>query len=553
MFRETKDVQMSLDDRLLFADDQVKTAVDSSRAKLVGDIIYPNINEDNFRGLFSDKNSRPNISIRRYVSALILKRMYRLSDETLLEFLRCGAMNFQYALHTTQDKKQPLSENSLRRFRRRVEKYNKENKCDLIRDEYLRISRKLAMDMGILHLDPDKGETEETKTMVRMDSMEVESHAKAMSRLEILYTSNVIVIRYLLKAGLNDVVPEGLSHYFEDGDKNRIMYHQAKKEKDTQSQESRVDTAVKEMLLLKSAMEENFTQAFLSKIPEYMVFLRVLEEQTEEDKNGNVFAKDKGSISPDSVQNPFDTTATYRFKKGQHHGFVMNVAEAVDGEGNGIIIHASVEPNTCPDSSMAEQYMEEQPDDGSGQVFIADGAYNSDRLEELAAQKNIDLQTTSLTGAQPYDIDADFTLNDAGNEILSCPCGYVPTENKYNEKTGLITATMPENCCKDCPHKNDCNVYSNKKNTVSKVKLTKKMVKRAQQARYFTTEEGKANARIRNGVEGIMSVMRRKYDIDHLPVFGIDQVSNWIWTTLMSYNLVKYQKYERNQKRRLPA
>lgn len=50
MFRETKDVQMSLDDRLLFADDQVKTAVDSSRAKLVGDIIYPNINEDNFRG-----------------------------------------------------------------------------------------------------------------------------------------------------------------------------------------------------------------------------------------------------------------------------------------------------------------------------------------------------------------------------------------------------------------------------------------------------------------------------------------------------------------------
>lgn len=119
----------------------------------------------------------------------------------------------------------------------------------------------------------------------------------------------------------------------------------------------------------------------------------------------------------------------------------MNVAEAVDGEENGIIIHASVEPNTCPDSSMAEQYMEEQPDDGSGQVFIADGAYNSDRLEELAAQKNIDLQTTSLTGAQPYDIDADFTLNDAGNEILSCPCDYVPTENKYNEKTGLITAT----------------------------------------------------------------------------------------------------------------
>ena len=112
---------------------------------------------------------------------------------------------------------------------------------------------------------------------------------------------------------------------------------------------------------------------------------------------------------------------------------------------------------------MAEQYMEEQPDNGPKQVFTADGAYNSDRLEELAAQKNIDIQTTSLTGAEPYDIDADFILNDEGTEILSCPCGKIPVENKYNENTGYITATMPENCCKDCPHKDDCNVYSTKK------------------------------------------------------------------------------------------
>ena len=88
---------------------------------------------------------------------------------------------------------------------------------------------------------------------------------------------------------------------------------------------------------------------------------------------------------------------------------------------------------------------------------------------------------------------------------------------------------------------------------MSKVKLTKKMVKRAEQARFFTTEEGRANARRRNGVEGIMSVMRRKYDIDHLPAFGIDRVKNWIWTTLLSYNLVKYQKYQNISKKELTA
>lgn len=553
MFRKTQDYQISFDDRLVFADAQTKTAVDSSRAKLVGDIIFPNVDEDKFSALFSEKGSRPNISIKQYVSALVLKRMYRMSDEVLIEFLRCGSLNFQYALHTTQDEKQPLSESSLRRFRRRIEAYNEENGCDLIKDEFERISRKMAVDMGVLHTDRNTGEDDEKVILVRMDSMEIECHAKAMSRLEILYTTNVIVLRYLLKKGFKDIIPDSLSHYFEDGDRNRVTYHRSKEAKNTDTPDTRIDETIAEMLLIQTTMEETFAQALLSKIPEYEVFQRVLEEQTKKDENGNTVAKDNGEISPDSVQNPFDTTATYRFKRGQHHGYVMNVAEAIDGKGNGIITHASVEANTCADSSMAEQYMEEQPDNGPKQVFTADGAYNSEHLEELAAQKNIDIQTTSLTGAEPYDIDADFVLNEEGTEILSCPCGKVPVENKYSEKTGYITATMPENCCRDCPHKDDCNVHSNKKNTVSKVKLTKKMVKRAEQARSFTTEEGKANARRRNGVEGIMSVMRRKYDIDHLPVFGIDRVKNWIWTTLLSYNLVKYQKYQNASQKELTA
>ena len=70
------------------------------------------------------------------------------------------------------------------------------------------------------------------------------------------------------------------------------------------------------------------------------------------------------------------------------------------------------------------------------------------------------------------------------------------------------------------------------------------MIARAIQARRFSTEEGKKNACRRNGVEGIMSVMRRKYDIDHIPVFSLDRLKVWIWTTLLSYNLVKYQKFK---------
>ena len=32
-----------------------------------------------------------------------------------------------------------------------------------------------------------------------------------------------------------------------------------------------------------------------------------------------------------------------------------------------------------------------------------------------------------------------------------------------------------------------------------------------------------------------------KYDVDHIPVFGLEKLKTWIWTTLLAYNLVKYQ------------
>lgn len=179
MFREGQPIQQNIDDRLLYINKQTQKAIDNSRAKLVGDVVYPNVDEKKFAELYSETGSRPNIEIRQYVSALVLKRMYRLSDKVLIENLRCGGLNYQYALHTTQEKEQPLSESSLRRFRRRVEAYNEEHHCDLIKEEFERISKKMAVKMGVLHKDPSEGDDGSKTILVRMDSMEVEAHRKS--------------------------------------------------------------------------------------------------------------------------------------------------------------------------------------------------------------------------------------------------------------------------------------------------------------------------------------------------------------------------------------
>jgi len=543
MFRTGQDVQITLNDRMLIANDQTKKAVATSRAKLVGDIIYPNVEEAKFADLYSEIGSRPNIEIRRYVSALVLKRMYHLSDEVLLEFLRCGALNFQYALHTTQEEKQPLSESSIRRFRRKVEAYNEENGCDLIKDEFERISKVMAVEMGLLHADPNSSDDESAPILVRMDSMEIEAHAKAMTRIEILYMTNMIMIRYLLKKNFSNIIPEELFHYLEEGDHNRVMYYRVAEEKKAGVQDCRVAEAVQEMVLLREALSEYFSQKFLSDIPEYQVLQRVLEEQTQLSDDGVLIPRNKKNISAGSVQNPFDATVTYRYKWGQHHGHVLNVAEVCGNNGNGIIIHASIEPNIQSDNRMAEEYLRGLPDGGRKQKLTADGAYASETVEKLAAEKNVELQVTSLTGKLVEDVVADFVLNEGKTEILSCPAGNTPTGCRYNPNNGSITATMPGNCCASCPHRDECKAKVNNKKSKSTVRITGKMVTRAKQARNFTTEEGKKNADFRNGVEGIMSVMRRKYDLDHIPVFGLDRLKNWIWPTLLSYNLVKYNRY----------
>lgn len=551
MFRMTQNIQMSFDDRLLTINDQTKKAIDLSRAKLVGDVIYPNVDEGKFAELFSEVFSRPNITISRYVSALVLKRMYHLSDETLLEFLRCGALNFQYALHTTQDEKQPLSESSLRRFRRKIEAYRDKTGQDLIQAEFERISKMMAVDMGLLGKDPNDGEGEAAAILVRMDSMEIEAHAKAMTRIEILYMTNVIMIRYLLKKEYGDLIPQQLSHYLEDDDHNKVMYYKVAEDKKAGVQDTRVSVAIQEMMLLQEALTENFTQKFLREIPEYIVFQRVLEEQSNLNNEGQRVPKDKKDISPDSVQNPFDATVTYRYKRGQHHGHVLNVAEVVDDKGNGIITYAQLEPNTASDNKMAEDYMRQLPNDGEKIVLSADGAYNSEELKNLAEEKNVDIRNTALTGKTPDEIFADFVLNEDGTKILTCPAGNIPDVCHYNSDTGRITATMPHNCCANCLNRDKCKAKIGKRKPTCRVQLTSKTVERAKQARECSTEEGKKNARRRNGVEGIMSVMRRKYDLDHIPVFGLDRLKTWVWTTLLSYNLVKYQRYHLNLKRQL--
>lgn len=70
--------------------------------------------------------------------------------------------------------------------------------------------------------------------------------------------------------------------------------------------------------------------------------------------------------------------------------------------------------------------LERTPAQEEETVLITDGAYSRKENRDLAAEKNIHLVNTGLSGKPVDDIRTDFVFNQEGINVLECPAGYAP-------------------------------------------------------------------------------------------------------------------------------
>ena len=102
---------------------------------------------------------------------------------------------------------------------------------------------------------------------------------------------------------------------------------------------------------------------------------------------------------------------------------------------------------------------------------------------------------------------------------------------------------MDKACCENCPNRDRCRAQEQKNNFV--VMVSPKMVQRAQYLEKLTTDDYLRLTRMRNAVEGIPSVMRRRYNVDHSPFRGLIR-TGWTYALLIgAYNTVKLMKSRR--------
>ena len=439
-FTTNESQQLNFEDSFLNLKERTKKFLVGSWAKGFSEIISPVINEERFAVLYSSNSaSRPNNPVNAVIGSLILKEMFSLNDDELLESILCD-VRFQYALHTTSFEEQPFSDRTFSRFREKLYLYELETGRDLLHEEMEAMADAFVQ---YLNINP---------SVKRMDSVMVSSSSKKMSRLEIIYTCVANMIKAIHRTGEYQEL-KNMEHYLNEEDKNNIIYH---------SKNDDISSRIQNVITDATKLIEQLGDAYFE-FPEYQLLLRVLLEQTQKNTEGKIIPKNKKDIAPDSLQNPSDPDATYRSKAGKdNRGYVGNFVETTDENGS-IITSYDYEVNSHSDSDFCKETIDKLGPQETSTTLITDGAYGSIENLELAEKNNIELVTTALIGKTPDVVQADFKIDEANEEITQCPMGEKPYKQVIMNKLKCIVHLSIKKLAKTVHSENNV-VQSSKRN-----------------------------------------------------------------------------------------
>jgi hypothetical protein len=502
----------------------LKDILDKSWANAFQKYTFPNINEDRFSVLYSDNfATRPNTPVNVIVGLLILKEIFHLTDEELIGSLYFD-VRFQFALRTASYEKQPVSINTLTNFRNRLVEYEKKTGIDLIKLEVENQAEIIAKHLKV-----------ENKK-VRMDSLMVSSSCKKLSRIELIYSVNAKFVK-MLNSISTELIPKECAAYLENGHKNDTIY----RTRDILVESKTVMLLNQSQILYQAGLKSS--EAIINS-EEFKLLSRLLNEQTTEDESGSAVPKLGSKISPESLQNPSDPDATYRKKYGSNTGYVANIVETFNAE-NSVISSYDFKPNTYSDSKFADDTIEKltaKITDPKGKIkVITDGSYYEQEKAEAASTKGIDLIPGELVGRKPIKGKmsySTFAIDPNKNIVTKCAYGKVPIESYFESKA--YTAKFNIDDCKNCPHSANCTIKRQKKYNV--VRFSEKRYKVDLQREKMGTAEYIKLTNQRAGIEGIPSVLRRKYNVDAMPIRGLLRSKMWFGFKIAAYNFKKLLK-----------
>ena len=272
----------------------------------------------------------------------------------------------------------------------------------------------------------------------------------------------------------------------------------------------------------------------------YKALERIFYEQCDvrEDKV-QIKKKTGGNV----ILNPSDPDATCDGYKGP--GYQVQISETCHYQNDVQIITCAI-PQTAvePDTAATSEVLDNLQETGLlPEELLADTHYCSDENYQDAADRGVELvgPVPSSNNPAEKDVDSlnvdDFNIDEQTEEVVCCPAGHKPVSSVHNKQTGKTKTIMPTSTCSQCEFRNECPVE--KCRDGYRLVHTAKKRRLAGRRREENTDVFRERYRIRGGIEGTNSGLKRKTGLGRLRVRGRPRVFHSILLKITGWNILR--------------
>ena len=368
----------------------------------------------------------------------------------------------------------------------------------------------------------------------RLDSTHVFSNMASFGRTRLM---GVAIKRFLTQLKRHDskayeLLDEQLRKRYEPG-VNQLF---AGTKKDSESRRLLRQQVAEDMYLLIRRFADTAEHAGRDT---YKSMDRIFHEQCEvHEEKVCVKKKTGGNV----MQNPSDPGATYDGHKGP--GYQVQLSETCHPDNEVQLItcalpQTAVESDTTATSEVLDSLEESEL---LPREMFADTHYCSDENIQAAANRGVELvgpvQCGSLIDKDVEHLNVDdFDIDEQTEEIVCCPAGHKPASSIHDKQTGKTKTVMPSSTCSQCEFRKEC--PAEKRRDGYCLYHTAKQRRLAGRRREEATDVFRDRYRIRGGIEGTNSGLKRRTGLGRLRVRGQPRMFRSILLKVAGWNILR--------------
>ncbi len=489
--------------------------------------------EEDFSLLYG-KTGRPNFSVSRMLGLCLLEELNDMSDQEALDAFGFD-VRWRYALEIGEEQAY-LSRRSLVEFRRRLAAYDPE--MELMRGVFEQVSQTAIVKLNLSAKEQ------------RLDSTHLVSNIRIRGRLDLFQNTLKLFLKSLNEAQFKKV-PAPIRKWHNRNPEGWFGLGAGERKEKLNELASYLYRLIRSF---KKNADVNMSEG-------YLLLVRLFEEQCDvvegysEGKSGKevaLKAKPKGRL----LQSPYDPDASYGHKGS---GYSAHITETCNNSGKPeIITDVEVHGAHRSDAGKTQDVLDRLENAGiMPETLFVDGGYPTvpstpkilERGVDLVAPVNRGRLESNVVGRDQFEYDSD-------GFVVSCPKGYRAIDHRTrsaNNGTGRsLYAIFDGDTCRKCPQLDQCPVRTpnhrergcKARDTIGDFRLEISRALRIRDAMFANqlTSEWKERYKIRAGVEGTMSEMKRSHGLGKLRVRKAPKVRFAVLCKVIACNIKRWAK-----------